>query len=216
MKSGDGAGDQDAAISILWLKAFGARAVVVPGAQSPEYWHPFARPRKFDGVLPVLWRERDTTAYLVSDGPYALAHVLPPAELVQHTPVNGIDVAEIRRYVAAIDDPSAPAATLTWNGNDAAVIDARIRPGDVVSAQITWDPGWHARVNGARREIIRDGLGLIALDPGCTGDCRIDLNYDGGLERRICRIAAISLPAILLIVFVSRRMGVLNFGRRLR
>ena len=216
VRSGDGAGDQDAAISILWLKAFGASSVVVPGPQSPEYWHPFAHPGKFDGVLPVLWRERDTTAYQVSGGKYSLAHVLPPSGLVHHPPVNGIDVTEIRRYVAAIDDPSAPSATLTWNGNDAAVIDAQMRPGDIVSAQITWDPGWHARVNGVPRKVFRDGIGLMAVDAGCTGDCRIDLEYDGGTERRVCRIAGMSLPAILLIVFFGRRMGGLSLGRRPR
>ena len=205
VRSGDGAGEQDAAVSILWLKAFGASSVVVPGPQSPEYWHPVAHPRKFDGVLPVLWRERDTTAYQVSGGRYSLAHVLPPAGLVQRTPANGIDVAEIRRYVAAIDDPSAPMATFTWIGNDRAVIDAQTRPGDIISAQITWDPGWKASLNGAARAVRSDGIGLMVVEPGCTGECRIELKYDGGLERRACRIASAGLPVILLLSFVKRR-----------
>ena len=47
IKAGQDPGDQDAAASILWLKAFGAQAVTVPGPQSPEYWKPFADPRKY-------------------------------------------------------------------------------------------------------------------------------------------------------------------------
>jgi len=202
--AGDG-GDQAAAIAVLWLKAFGTRIIVVPGPQSPEYWHPFHNPREFEGVLPVSWRERDTTAYQVFGGRYSLAHVVHAADLVQHTPVNGVDVAELRKYVRALEDPSAPSATLSWHGNNHASIDARMNPGEVVSTQITWDPGWHARVNGMPRPVRRDGIGLIAIDPGCVGDCRIDMEYDGGLERRICRIASVSLPAVFLIALFSRR-----------
>ncbi len=64
IRSGLNAGERDAAISILWLKAFGAQAIAVPGPGSPEYWHPVANPRKFDGVLPVLHREDAITHYL--------------------------------------------------------------------------------------------------------------------------------------------------------
>jgi hypothetical protein len=110
IKAGQDPGDQDAAASILWLKAFGAQALTVPGPQSPEYWKPFADPRKFEGVLPVLWRERDTAIYRVSERPFSLAHVLRPDELVLHTPVNGLDVSELRRFVAAIEEPAAPPA----------------------------------------------------------------------------------------------------------
>jgi len=204
IRSGLNAGERDAAISILWLKAFGAQAIAVPGPESPEYWHPVANPRKFDGVLPVLHRERDTTIYLVSDRPFSLAHVLRPDDLVHHRPVHGLDMREIPRYVAALDDPSAPPANLNWEGNNRAVIQARLGPGDVISAQITYDPGWHARVNGSAREIRPDGIGLVAVDAGCTGECRVVLEYDGGLERRACRIGSAGFSGLLLILCARR------------
>jgi hypothetical protein len=204
IKAGQNPEDRDAAASILWLKAFGAQAVTVPGPRSPEYWKPFANPRKFDGVLPVLWRERDTAVYRVSERPFSLAHVLRPSELVHHAPISGLDVGELRQFVAAIEDPAAPPATLHWEGNNRAVIQARLQPGEVVSAQITYHPGWHARVNGLQRETRPDGIGLIALDTGCTGDCRIVLDYDGGAELRTCRIASAAFSALLMIVFVGR------------
>lgn len=215
ISSGDG-GNQAGALAAIWLRAFGARLVVVPGPASPEYWHPFHDPRLFEGVLPAVWSARDTTAYQVSGGPYSLAHVVSPGDLVRHTPVNGLDVAELRRYDTAIENPAAPAATLTWHGNNNVSINARMEAGQVVSAQITWDSGWHAQVNGVARPVIRDGIGLMAVDARCNGDCRIDLEYDGGTERRVCRIAGASLPAILLIVFFTRRRGAVNFGNRLR
>ncbi len=202
--TGQNAGKDDAAVSILWLKAFGAQAVVVPGPQSPEYWKPFVNPRKFDGVLPVLWRERDTTIYRVSDRPYSLAHVLRPEALVHHAPVNGLDTAEIRRYVAALEDPAAPAATWDWQGDDKAVIEARLEPGQIVSAQITYAPGWHARVNGSARPIRPDGLGLMAVDPRCSGDCTIALEYDGGAELRTCRAVSAGFSVWIAGLLVYR------------
>jgi len=202
--SGQNAGRRDPAVSILWLKAFGVRAIAVSGPQSPEYWHLVADPRKFEGVFPVLWRERDTTIYLVSDGPFSLAHVVRPDDLVRHTPINGLDVGEIRRYVAALEETAPAPATLNWDGDNKAVIQARLQPGQVVSAQITYSPGWHAQVNGALRNIRPDGIGLMAIDPGCTGECRIVLDYDGGAELRACRIASAGFLALLLIA-VARR-----------
>jgi hypothetical protein len=211
---GQNAGDRDAAFSILWLKALGAQAIAIPGPQSPEYWHPMANPRKFDGVLPVLRRERDTTIYLVSERPFSLAHVLRPDQLVHHTPVHGLDMREIGPYVAALDDPAAPPATLRWEGNNRAVIQARLQPGEVVSAQITYDPGWHAHVNGAARGIRPDGIGLMAVDAGCSGDCSIVLEYDGGWERKACRISSAGFSGALLIAWVGR--GWKRRGRRFR
>lgn len=202
--SGQNAGRRDPAVSILWLKAFGARAIAVSGPQSPEYWHLVADPRKFEGVLPVLWRERDTTIYLVSDGRFSLAHVVRPDDLVRHAPINGLDVGEIRRYVSALEATAPAPATLSWDGDNKAVIQARLQPGEVVSAQITYSPGWHARANGAPRDIRPDGIGLMAIDPRCTGECRIVLEYDGGAELRACRIASAGFSALLIIAFARR------------
>jgi hypothetical protein len=202
--AGDG-GDRAAAIAILWLKAFATRAIVVPGPRSPEYWHPFHNPREFDGVLPVVWHESDTTVYRVFSGPYSLAHVLHAGDLVRHTPVNGVDVAELGKYVAALEDPSAPPATLVWHGYNSASINARMEPDQLISAQINWDPGWHARVNGVARPMRRDGIGLSVVETNCAGECRIDLEYDGGTERRLCRIASAGMPALFLIMVGVRR-----------
>ena len=66
-------------------RSAGARAISVPGPKSPEYYKPFANPRKFEGVLPVLWREGDDTVYGVPARSDSLAHVMAPGDLV-HRP----------------------------------------------------------------------------------------------------------------------------------
>src|SRR5207244_1619491 len=103
---GENAGDRDGPISLLWLTAFGVQAVAVPGPHSSQYWRPFIRPAKFEGMLPVLWREDDTTIYRVPQRFPSLAHVLRPDQLVRHAPVHGLDTVEVQRYVTALDSAS--------------------------------------------------------------------------------------------------------------
>ena len=201
--SGQGMGDRDAEYSILWLKAFGAQAVAVPGPKSPEYWRPFAHPGKFDGVLPVLWRQDDTTIYRVPQASASLAHVVLPSQVVRRRPYDGMDTGELRRYVAALDNPAAP-ASFEWRGKNQAVIHARLEPGQEISVQITFDPGWHASVNRSTRAVYRDGIGLMAVQPNCAGECEIALDFDGGWEAKACRAASIGV-LLLGSVLVLRR-----------
>ncbi len=51
--------------AIAWLRRFAVTAVAVPGPKSFEFWRPYEHPAKFEGVLPVVWREDDTTVYAV-------------------------------------------------------------------------------------------------------------------------------------------------------
>ena len=208
--SGDASGAANAAYSILWLKAFGVRAIGVSGPRSPEYWRPFAHPAKFDGVLPVLWREDDTTIYAVPSSP-SLAHAMRPESLAPRKPSGAPDDEALRRYVAALDRPGA-SASFEWRGANQAAIRARLEPGEVVSTQITYDPGWRASVNGAARDVYGDGFGLMAIRANCAGDCRVDLVYDGGLEAKLCRaVSGAGLLACLLLLlrFLQRRRYIL-------
>jgi hypothetical protein len=193
---GENAGDRDAEYSLLWLKAFGVQAIAVPGPASHEYWKPFARPNKFDGLLPVLWRDDDTTINRVPQSSESLAHVLQQDQLVHRPPVNGLDTAEVARVVAALD--ASTSADFHWCGSNCATIRARLVAGDIVSTQINYHPGWHAIANGIAAPIRADGLGLMTIDPHCVGECEIRLQYDGGWELRLCR--ALSAATILLLI----------------
>ena len=195
---GEDAGERDGEHSLLWLKAFGAQAVAVPGPRSPEYWKPFTRPGKFEGILPVLWREDDTTIYRVPQRSGSLAHVMRPDRVVLHRPIHGFDTMEVGRYVAALESESMP-AQLEWHGSNRARIRARLAPGEIVSTQINYHPGWHAIVKGGIAAVRPDGIGLMVVDPNCTGDCEITLEYDGGWELRLCRAAS----GGVLLVFLA-------------
>jgi energy-converting hydrogenase Eha subunit C len=196
--SGMNAGRRDGEVSVLLLKAMGAHAVLVPGPGSGEDNQPFSDPHKFEGLLPVLWREGGDTIYGVPARSASLAHVLPAAAVVQHAPIHGLDTTEIERYVKSIDDPSLPEAAFLWQDDKTAHIKTRLAPGQAISIQVTYTPGWRATINGVLQKVNKDGLGFLLLSPACKGPCEITLVYDGGLEWRAHSLAsAISFGGVL-------------------
>jgi hypothetical protein len=203
--SGKSAGARDADLSILWLRALGVRAIAVPGAHSQEYYKPFVNPRKFEGRLPVLWHEGDDTIYGVPVRSASLAHVVPVKALVTRAPVNGLDTGEMERYVEALEDPALPGASFEWRNWHQAQILAPVEPGQAISVQVRYAPGWRARANGQALPVGKDGLGLIALKPACQGPCAIALSYDGGAEFLLTCIASFLVMAGVAGFAISRR-----------
>jgi len=191
---------QDARVSLDWLKAFGVGAVAVSGPNSQEYWKPFAHPAKFEGLLPVLWHEDDVTIYRIPQRTPSLAHVLDQTSILSRPPAGPRDTDAIEKYVAALDDPSLPPAEFHWAGPNKIQIRTAPSPGQAISVQVSYHPGWHAKVDNRPVEVRRDGLGLMWLRPACSGPCEIQLDYDGGRELRLCRYVSFTAMAVLLIL----------------
>jgi hypothetical protein len=206
--SGENAGAREGEVAAIALKAFGVDAISVSGPHSQEPYKPFRNPKKFDGVLPELWRGGvDDVIYRVPRRSTSLAHVIRPRDLPTRRPIHGLDVDPIRPYVAALDDPSLPTAEMTWRNEHAARISTRMQKDQVLSVQISYHPGWNASVNGERRRTYGDHLGQLVIDPACDGACTVDLTYDGGIEMRIVRIIsllALAAAAYALLRAVSR------------
>jgi len=189
---------QDARTSLDWLRAFGVGAVAVSGPNSQEYWKPFAHPGKFDGLLPVLWREDDVTIYSIPQRTASLAHVVSEAAIVNRPPAGPRDTVEIEKYVAALDDPSMPPTEFHWAGPNSIQVRTTAASGQAISVQVSYHPGWHAKVANRAVEIRRDGLGLMWLRPECSGLCELQLDYDGGWELRLCRFFSFGAMAMLM------------------
>jgi hypothetical protein len=183
--------------SVLWLKALGVQAVGVSDARSNQALRSFVDPEIFEGVLEPLRRDDGDVLYRVENRRRSLARVVPRIELVSRTPVSAADVDPLRGYVEALEDPAMPEATLTWTSAHTARIETSLGAGQVVSWQMAWHPGWHARVGGKEVPIERDALGMMMIYPRTDGASVIDLQYDGGAEMRIaqwiCGITALVL-----------------------
>ncbi|HLX46380.1 MAG TPA: hypothetical protein VKR43_23195 [Bryobacteraceae bacterium] len=212
IRSGDGAGNRDAEISILWLKAMGAHAIAVAGPDTTQAYRDDRNPGKFNGVLPALWHQGGDTIFQVPQRSTSLARIVTNPDLVLRTPANGIDVGPLSAYVKALDNPTLPEADFRWTTDHSASIHSILSPDHVVSIQLTDHTGWHARINGAEKQVLPDGLGQMYVEPHCAGACSIELSYDGGAEMQIARwIAAISWAlAAAMLALGSRSFSLTN------
>lgn len=198
-----GAGPNWPEWSVLWLKALGVQAVGVSGPGSTEVYKDFADPKKFEGVLDVLWRDGGDVLYRVGKPHASLARVVPRGSLVARTPVHGGDVDPLRAYVAALEDASMPEARFEWTSAHTARIIANLGAGQVVSWQEAWHAGWHATVAGREIPIARDALGLMTIYPPQSGTATIDLMYDGGVEMRIAHWLS-GMTCVILLLLAGR------------
>lgn len=177
--SAENAGDRYIPAVLLWLKAYGAQAILVSGPNSSEFFRPYVRPDAFRNALPQLWRDGDNVIYKVPSASRSLAHVLDPSELVNRQPANGLDTGGLEIYVAGLERAGSQ-ADFEWINPHQARVHAQVAQGQIVSVQISYDPGWRATISGIAQPIRSDALGLMAIDPACTGSCDIDLIFGPG------------------------------------
>jgi hypothetical protein len=184
--------DQESAdYSLLWLKAWAADAIQLGGPNTADFYKDDQFPERFRGVLPVVWSRGDDFVYRVPERTEGLARVVRARDLVKHAPANGIDVAELRPFVQALDDSSLPQARFHWQGANAAQISGSFAPDQVLAVAINYDPGWMATVNGHAVPLRADGLGLIAIEPNCSGPCTVEMHWSQRWE-----------PAFVLTMFL--------------
>jgi len=191
-------GVDDSREPLLWLKAYGVGAVCVAGPKSPEFWKTMHYPQKFEG-LRVLWREDDTTIFEVPRRSSSLAHVVPVGAIVRAAPRDHADLGQVARYVAALEDAALPLAAFRWEGNNRFVVGVPAGGMHAVSVQVSWHPGWHARVEGRKLAVGKDGLGLMWMRPECAGACEVRVEYDGGWALRLLRWLSFGAIAGLVV-----------------
>jgi hypothetical protein len=181
LPSADGAGDRYAEIALLWLKALGAETVLVGGPRTADAFQDWRRPDVLKAALAAEWKRGDDWLLRVPLRNKSLAHVVPDSARMKRAPENGIDVEPLQGYVAALDAEPEGAASFVWLRPSAGRIWAKVGPGDVVSWQVTWHPGWRAQADGRPVALERDALGHMTLRPE-PGDRTIEVSFDGGPE----------------------------------
>jgi hypothetical protein len=210
--SGLNAGARDTYISELWLEAYGAHAVGVTGKQSMEPFKPFVNPGKFKGALRELWRDGDDAIYEVPQRSTSLAHVINPSDVIRREPVNGLDTGPLEPYVRAIESHDYPEANFAWINEHQAQVTATFREAQLLSVQIAYHIGWHARINGRDRPTTRDALGMLVIDPDCVGECTVDLSFETTRELQWVHAAQIAV-VLISAVFVLRRRVLMSRAR---
>lgn len=201
------AGDQPW-VALAWLKAFGCDAIVGGDSTSSEVYHPYAHPERLHG-LREIWRDGPEVIYEVPRRG-SLAHVVRAADLVREAPA-AYNPTALMPYLAALDDPAMPDVSFHWQDPATVIMNASLRPEQLLSVQIAWDQGWTATVDGQTRPIRGDRLGQIVVEPRCNGPCTVQIRYTGGFElefaRAACLLALIAGTLCLFWPLVSRLPG---------
>ena len=191
-------------VALDWFKAFGVDAVVGGDRESGEFYHPISHPERFHS-LPELWRDGAEAIYRVHRGSTSLAHAVRAGDLAAVMP-PAYDTTLLKPYLAALENPALPPADFQWLTPSRARITAVLRPEHLISVQVAWDKGWHARVNGATRRVWGDKLGQTVVEPQCDGACAVDLYWDGGMEMQVARVLSpVALSAGLLWILLWRK-----------
>jgi hypothetical protein len=196
----------DGALTAMWLRLYGAQAVVVAGPQSRDYYKQnWQDPAKLDGVLPELWRDGGDVIYAVPQRSSSLAHVILPEHVPYRSPENNLDIETVEPLAKALEDPSLPLADFAWTTASDARMQADLELDHLLFVQVTYHPGWRAYVNGEPRRIRREPLGMMVIEPRCEGPCEVTLSFDGGVEMLLARLlCALTILGGLVWLFYSQ------------
>ena len=200
----------DGAQTAMWLRVYGNQAVVVSSPEGRDFYKQVWRdPHKFDGVLPELWRDGGDVIYGVPQRSRSLAHVILPEHVLYRAPENNVDVAPVEPLARALDDPSLPLAEMEWATPSDIRIKADLSPEQLLFVQVTYHPGWRAWVDGEPRRIRQEPLGMMVVEPRCSGPCEVTLSFDGGLEMLLARLLCLlTVAGGLVWLWRGRKAGV--------
>jgi hypothetical protein len=193
-------------LAVLWLRALGTDAVIVPDKNSFEPYHDYQTPGKFRGVLPVLYDDRHGTVIYGVPRPHpGIARIVDRAAMNGLGTIPGGDAAAVlTKYVSVVENPAQNSAALTWRGFDEAEIEAKADRGQSVLVEETWDPAWHAYENGKELP-VRAGntMGFMLIDAP-QGEHRIRMRFETPLENRAGQVLFV-LTGIVMAGLVIRR-----------
>jgi hypothetical protein len=176
--------------TLMWLRAYGVDYAAVGGPNTRMVTALYSHPERFDFIAEKVWSDGGDFIYRIPRRARSLAHVIPRGAVAAQ-------VTDVGRYVEALEDAGAPPAAFTWVNAHEVRVTADVPAGDVISVQVSYAPGWRAKVNGVSRPVAPDGLGLITVDPRAAGPCTVELTFGRSVESTITALAAI----LVLVLF---------------
>jgi hypothetical protein len=196
---------EDARRDVYWLQSLGADAIMVHEAPSEEIYHEVASPRKFMGLLPVIYDHGGDVVYRVPRRP-GMARVVEEQRIAKLQPIqwSNEDEPQLRAYAEALEAIDTP-AVYSRPGIDEIRVSAVTRQGESVAVQENFDPGWRAFIDGRPAAIEQDIMTFMRVrtEPGAH---QIRFAYEMSTEARIgFWLSIVSLLATLALAITSLR-----------
>ena len=186
----------------LWMQSMGVDVIYVADKQSQEMYKDARYPHKFDGVLPVLFDDKQgNVLYKVPRRWPDRIRVVETAKMnaVKLPRFNG-DTRHLAAYADAIENGPDSPATLRHAGTDAMRAHARVGPGQAVVVQETYDPAWHAWSGGKPLGVRKDAMDMMVIDAP-PGEQEIFLAFLTPLENKVGRVLSLLTLATILVLF---------------
>jgi len=203
---------EDGELAVKWLKALGAKYIVVNFPESKVYYHDFKDPYKFQRLLREAFAYQGDTVYEVPLKKESLALAIEKEKLGQVREIedlsNGLitlDEERLDSYLAATEENPAtrnlsylyPKGSWSRLGVDLGDFD----PGrEVVLLRISHHPGWKAYQDGKRVPLKKDPIGFILVEPKEKGG-KLTLGFSPPLDVFLGYLVTLA-TALLLIVFL--------------
>ena len=195
----------DPNISILLAQAWNVKYIVVtfPNASTP--YHDYTYPMKFANVLQLQYSSGGNGIYevplprptLIEPVTATGAMALPPIQ-------DALDTPGLSRYVNLTQNTSNDSgAQVTYSILNPDLYEISVTHASrdtAILVKMTYDPGWHAEINGRELEISSIGLGFMIIYPQTEGDYFLTLNFTRSLsEIGGLVITIITLSSIIVI-----------------
>ena len=193
--------------SILWMQCLGVDSTYVSDKNSEEMFKDTAYPNKYDGVLTVLFDDtRGNRIFRIPRRYPARARVVDTERLNRlRRPRGNSDVEYLQAYADVIEKGPDSPVTVSRQGTDAMSVHADLAPGQSIVVQESYDPAWHAWLNGTQLSIRKDAIGFMAID-AAPGSDDISLVFVTPFENQAGRVlTAISGIAILVLLALGIR-----------
>jgi len=182
-------------------------AIYVADKQSQEIFKDFQYPHKFDGVLPVLFDDKQgNVIYKVPRRWPDRIRVVETARLrAVKPPRYNDDMEYLQAYGDVVEKGPDSPATLKRAGTDAMRAHAKVGPGQSVLVQETYDPAWHAWSGGTPLVVRKDAMDMMVIDAP-PGDHEISIAFLTPLENKVGRILTLlTLVTILALFWIGLR-----------
>ena len=205
---------QDAPAAVAWMQAFGVDAVIVTDKRSQEVYHDFVNPRKFDGVLPEIYNDHQgNIIYKIPRRYPGLARVVETRQFWSFKPIRSVlELDRLRAYVDAVENGPDSIGSSKWDGTDAMVLHANLKPAQSILVQETYDPNWKAYSDGRALPVHLDPVGFMWIEVP-PGEREVRLQFETPLENRVGRIVSLA-SAVIVIWLAALGSNLLNRFRR--
>lgn len=180
---------EDPQLSLLWLQATGAGAVVISSQESQEVYKDYTHPAKFEGLLPVLHdNQAGEKIYQVPRRFPERARVVEYAELASLRLEDARNPTPLlREYVRVIEEGPDSRVAVERVSPQHIRLHAELQSGQALLVQESYDPSWRATAAGAPLEVERDPvLGFLVVRAG-QGAQDVDLVFGVPGENRLGR-----------------------------